>query len=423
MSFTDSNLEKNPKLGYYTVGDKTFFSKPQAYIYSTQTGIQPSWHFNAVEYAKCNWYLEPELNLRELYKIRAQQIRDRYDWVRIEASGGGDSTTAIFSFLLNNIHLDEIVFRYPRQFEKNVVGNPLDYSPDNTLTEWEFAAKPLFQWIQTRYPKVKITFHDYSDKIMKSDYLKDESWIFTTQDWFQPGHGAKHDNFDNPEHLALADSGKNIGIVYGIDKPRVVLIDNNWYMYFVDIFANHPNPIVRDYTNITSELFFWSPDLPELVIKQSHMIKNWFDMSQNQHLKHLVEYPLADPNLRTAYESIAKSIIYPDYDPHTWQTSKATNSFYCEMDNWFYVNLQDTPQYQAWKSGLKFLVDNIDFDKFMVNKNKEPTGLRWNKSLFYHLGVSQGQFSTPLLKNQSYRSLKTEKITLWQNKKLKHITV
>jgi len=186
MSFNIPGLEENSKLGYYKVGDRIFHSKPQAYIYATETNIEPSWHFNNVDYAKLDWSIEPETNLRELYRIRAQQLRDKYDWIRIEASGGGDSTTAIFSFLLNGIHLDEIVFRYPEQVDKGVTNDPFNMKAENTLSERQFAAEPLLKWVKEKSPNTVVTIHDYSDNLLHDNYMKDESWVFTTKDWFQP---------------------------------------------------------------------------------------------------------------------------------------------------------------------------------------------------------------------------------------------
>lgn len=417
-----NGIEQNPKLGYYKVGENLFYSKPMAYIEATRQQVEPSWHFNTVEFARQRWDQEPETNLKELYRLRAQQLRDKYDWIRIEASGGGDSTTAIFSFLLNGIHLDEVVFRYPKRAEKDVVGNARDTKPENTLSEWTFAAQPLLDWIKTNYPKTVVTFHDYSEEIVDGSYMQDESWIFTTRDWFQPGHGAKHTNFGTKEHRALADSGRQIGVIYGIDKPRVVLINNHWYTYFTDVFANHANPIVADYDNITTELFYWTPDLPEIVIKQSHMIKAWFDLVHNQNLKNLVVFPTVNPNLRTAYESIAKSIIYPDYDQQTWQTAKPTSSFYNEMDHWFHVNLKDTHMHLVWESGLKYIVDNISKD-LLHYQDGIPTGLRWNKSLFYHLGPSVAANTSAKFNNHQYTSTISEEITVLQDQKLRRITV
>lgn len=419
--YTLSDVEQNPKLGYYQVGDQKFYSKPQAYIYATEVGIAPSWHFNSVEFARCDWDREPELDLREIYRLRAQQLRDTYDWIRIEASGGGDSTTAIFSFLLNGIHLDEVIFRYPEKLDKDVTNDPFNTKPENTLSEWQFAAKPLLDWIKTNFPQTKVTFHDYSDRVIKDDYMSDESWVFTTRDWFQPGHGAKHDNFNEKHHKDLAESGKKIAVVYGIDKPKLALIDNNWYTYFVDVLANHGNPIVGDY-NITTELFYWTPDMPEIVIKQSHLIKAWFDQVQNQGLKNLVVFPTINPNLRTAYESIAKSIIYPDYDQQTWQTSKPTNSFYNEMDHWFHVNMKGTTIYSAWESGLQFLIDKINPEYFQYQFGK-PVGLRWNNSVFYHLGASSIPATTVKFTNTSYTQHVPQEIVAIQNRKFKRITV
>lgn len=141
-----SHIEKNPKLGYYRVGSEVFYSKPTAYLYASKTKQKPSWHFNDLVFAKGDWTIEPETSLRELYRMRAQQLRERYDWIRVEASGGGDSTTAIFSFLLNGIHLDEVVFRFPKTVGSTAVYDPWNTSADNTLGEAEFAAKPLMTW-------------------------------------------------------------------------------------------------------------------------------------------------------------------------------------------------------------------------------------------------------------------------------------
>ena len=152
--------ESNPKLGYYTVGSEKFFIKSQALIEATRTDKFPQWHFNNEVFDQLEWTREPEISLEELYRRRAQQLRERYDWIRIEASGGGDSTTAIYSFLLNGIHLDEVVFRYPKQGEKGVSQDPFNTKAENALSEWNYAAQPLLDWIATHYPKTKITIHD-----------------------------------------------------------------------------------------------------------------------------------------------------------------------------------------------------------------------------------------------------------------------
>ena len=418
-----SGIDENPKLGYYKVGEKVFYSKPQAYIYGFEKNLDVSWHFNASEFSRQNWTVEPESSIRDLYCLRAQQLRDKYDYIRLECSGGSDSTTVLYSFILNNIHLDEVVFRYPKSGEKDMVGNVYDHRAENTLGEWEFATKPLFHWLKTNYPQIKITVHDYSENILNGEFLQDESWIFTTRDWYQPGHPAKFANFGTQEHRKQADTGQQICVLHGVDKPKLVTINGHWYCYFVDVLANSPSPIRGDYVNITQELFYWTPDLPEMIIKQCHLIKNWFDLPIHASFKHLVKYPVTNPNIRTKYEGIVKSIIYPDYDQSTWQTMKPTNSFYNEMDHWFYTNFQQTAQYQAWQAGLQFLVDHVDNKYVLTKLHGKPSGLVWNKSLFYHLGPETTLPNTPAFNNHDHISTRKEEIVLWQDQKVKRITV
>ena len=383
-------IENNDKLGFYMVGQKKFYVKVDALMHSTTTNEFPEWNFNRSTFDKLTWEVEPTVSIRELYRIRAQQLRDQYDWIRLEFSGGGDSTTALYAFLHNNIHLDEVVFRYPKTGEKNVHNDPFNYKAENTLSEWDFAAKPILNWVATNYPRVKITIHDYSENMLKGGL--DESWIHRTKDYFQPGHCFKHDNFGYVDHKRDADRGKRICVLYGIDKPKMCIKDKKWYLYFIDFQANTSNSVVNEYNNITNEYFFWSPDLPEIVHKQAHIIKNWFMMPQNKGLQYLVRWPNYSIAHRTTYEQVIKPLIYPDYDPTTFQVSKPTNSFYNEMDHWFYTNFRETEVYQTWQAGLNVLVDKID-PKFFNNEMGRPVGFVGFLSPFYYLGPADFESS------------------------------
>lgn len=379
-------LEQNPKLGFYTVGDKKFFSKPMALMEATQTNQFPHWNFNNEVFDHLNYTHSPEISLLDLYRIRAQQLRDKHDYIRLEFSGGSDSATALFSFVNNGIHLDEVVVKYPKSGEKNVEDDPFNHKPENTLSEFKYAALPLLNWLKTQAPKTKITIYDYSVDMLTTKY--DEGWVLHTKDYFQPGHAFKHNPIAAKEHKELADSGKSICVLYGVDKPKVCIKDKKWYMYFIDVIANHCVGTVGDYTNITNEYFFWTPDLPEMVLKQAHVVVNWFNLPQNQHLQYLCRWPNYSYTQRSAYEHIVKPLIYPDYDPTTFQTNKPSNSFYNEMDYWFYTNLKDTEQYQTWKAGLHFLVDKID-PKFFNYEIGEPVGFVGFLSPFHYLGDAQ----------------------------------
>jgi hypothetical protein len=375
--------EQNNKLGFYTVGTEKHYIKPQALIAATKTNQFPEWNFNKDVFDKYDWSIEPEVSIKELYRIRAQQLRDKYDYIRLEVSGGGDSATAAFSFILNGIHLDEVVFRYPKTGEKNVTDDPFNTKPENTLSEWKYAAQPLLQWIATHAPNTKITMHDYSVDMLNSKH--NESWVFRTKDYFQPGHAFKHTVDAVDSHKTTLDQGKSVCMLWGVDKPKVCIKDKKWYLYFMDVQANNANPEVGQWDNITNEYFYWTPDLPELLCKQAHTIRAWFDLPANTYLQHLARWPNYSFAQRTTFEHIIKPLLYPDYDPATFQTSKPTNSFYNEMDHWFYTNFQDTHVYRAWQAGLKHLVDNID-PKYFNNELGRPVGFVSFISPFYYLG-------------------------------------
>ena len=382
--------ENNSKLGFYQIGETKYYNKVEALIAGTKADAFPEWNFNRPVFDPFPWDQEPASDLSSLYRLRAQQIRDQYDYIRLELSGGADGNTVLYAFLKNNIHLDEVVFRYPKSGEKNVTADPFNTKPENTLSEWQYAAKPTLDWIATHSPATKITIHDYSKDMLNSQH--DESWVFETRDYFQPGHPFKHTVDAVHEHKLTLDSGKRVCMLWGIDKPKVCIKDGKYYLYFMDIQANIANPNVKDYTNITNEYFFWSPDMPELVCKQAHMVKNWFSLESNKYLQHLLRWPNYSFSQRTTFEHIVKPLIYPDYDPTTFQTSKPTNSFYNEMDHWFYTNFQGTHVYQTWQAGLEFLVKSID-KKYFNYEIGRPVGFVGFISPFYYLGDAEYQDS------------------------------
>ena len=108
-------------------------------------------------------------------------------------------------------------------------------------------------------------------------------------------------------------------------------------------------------------------------------------MPENQRFQYLARWPNHNFAQRTAYEQMIKPLIYPDFDPMTFQTGKPTNSFYNEMDTWFYRNFQGTDVYHTWEAGLKLLVDNIDL-KFFNKEADVPVGFVGFLSPFYYIG-------------------------------------
>ena len=395
------NFEPNKKLGYYLVGNEIYYNKIQALVYASKKNLKLRWFFNEDIFVKYPWYIEPETSLRELYRQRAQQLRDQYDYIRLELSGGSDSTTVAYSFLLNGIHLDEVIFRYPKQGEKGVTGDAYNTRPENSLSEWEFATKPLLNWIATNYPNVKITVHDYSkDMIAKADTL-DESWIFRTRHYLQPGQLARADDTNLLEHNRRLEHTNKMCLLWGVDKLKVFTKDEKFFFYFTDGQASlsASNELITEYSGVTNEFFFWSPDCPELLAKQAHEIKRWFSMPQNYQMQGVLQWPNSNFATRTLYEQLVKRIIYPDYDFHTFQTMKPTNNIYNELDYWFHTNFKDSKLYSAWESGINYLLDNLD-PIYIGHTFNKPTDIIIYDSLYYCFGDS----TIPALTTQAFKT-------------------
>jgi hypothetical protein len=86
-------MEYPDKLGCYRVGDLKFYSKLQAIEYMQKTGVHLHWDFNEAVFSSYDWTMEPQETILELYRQRAQQLRDRYDYIALFWSGGADSET------------------------------------------------------------------------------------------------------------------------------------------------------------------------------------------------------------------------------------------------------------------------------------------------------------------------------------------
>jgi hypothetical protein len=153
----------------------------------------------------------------------------------------------------------------------------------------------------------------------------------------------------------------------------------------MDKQANIVTEVNDIYNNVSNEYFYWSPDLPELLCKQGHIIKNWFNLPSNKHLQHLVRWPNHSFAQRSAFEHIVKPLIYEDYDPTTFQVSKPTSNFYNQMDHWFFKNFKDTHTYQVWDAGIKHIVNTIDQKNFNLEFG-QPTGFVGFLSPMYYLG-------------------------------------
>lgn len=364
-------------LGYYKVNNKFFNEKIEAVLEANTNLSEIEWNFHQEIYDKVNWSAEPSLSLDDFYRMRAQQIREQYEYVIILCSGGGDSTNVAYSFLRNGIKVDEIVASAPLTGLDRFKTQSKDNSADNTMSETHLAQLPLMKDLAQEFPQVKITINDYFKNMVN---FKTDEWLFRSGEWIHPSSGARY-NLENLTHIRnMAEAGKKIGIVYGIDKPMLIFDrEENVRLAMADRTINVQRPAFeKNYPNVQNVLFYFSPELPLMQVKQAHTLAKWLFMPGNEKalgnvldLRNLPKNYTANRIRNSTYERAIIPCIYPSTYKPVFQGHKPTRMFLGEHDGWFYKLHGNTKIYE--------MIDS-DFRNFYAAIN--PKYLNENKTGF-----------------------------------------
>ena len=236
---------------HYTVNNKKFTKKIEAIIESKKSNcpIRFKEHsaYDGIDCSKVS-----EQSWTTLLKKYAFKLRQDHDHLRLWFSGGCDSTLLLDTFIINNIHLDEILlFKCGYKESDFEIDLAIDY----------------LKKIKHLIPNTKINVN-VLDKQHYINYYKDTDWIYnqhisTCHSFRDPVYKPKDSSFDDLP-------GSKIEII-AKEKPNIVLKNNKYYLFFIDkdiapdwATQATANPIVNFYI-----------DFPELNIKQSHMLKEY----------------------------------------------------------------------------------------------------------------------------------------------------
>jgi hypothetical protein len=369
-------------LGYYLVGWKKFFNKTLALIESNKTGYDLKWIFNDDVYSSIDWKIPIELSLKQLYALRAKQIREKYDYIALHYSGGVDSHNVLKTFLDNNLLIDELIIQTVEPIDK--FSNDLDKSFKNLNSEIKYAAIPMLNGVRHKLDsRTKINFQDITKSSM--EVFKHDNWIET----FTPGShysitmlGKQALWINDPVLQNSVNRDQKICCLYGVDKPLVVYIDSEYYAYFTDSSAMHVGAIElnnTDINNIHTEFFYWSRDLPELVIKQAQEIKAVCEIDP-------IKKELWSKSIKIhvgEFRSVMNPIIYPETEVPSFQTKKPENNFNRGLlDSWFWETATDSTKANL-VDGIRYLKNNIDINRFIGNDIS--LGLFSTNTKFYKL--------------------------------------
>ena len=307
-------------LGYYTVDGKIFPSKVAALIEGTRLDIHPAWHFNNEVFGRIDWSQEPAEDIYELYRQRAQQLRDKYDYLVLMYSGGSDSQTIFDVCIKNKIKIDELVIVWAPSLNSTYTPDPTDTSWDNRQSEWDYTIRPRLDHIAQHHPQIKITVHDWAECASRlqlpDDFIADRNHNFT------PYAQARWDLTLIPSLADRLDHMTSVGVIFGTDKPRVCIRDGCYQLYFLDILTSNAPSYSAGFMkkSLGIELFYWSPDSWRILAKQSLMIVDFFE--RNTQLQQFIQWPMSKPANRHFYETVAMGIIYPSMNLQFFQTQK-----------------------------------------------------------------------------------------------------
>jgi hypothetical protein len=153
--------------GYYVYKDKIYDTKQEILkALEIFPDFSPDVNFNFSDnvFQKIDWTYEPEFSLDALYKIRAQQLRENFDYLVLMYSGGVDSHQVLNTFMKNNIHLDEIRSSFQSSLANQYKFNSDPHDPYGLLNEY-ISLLPWFKKIKNTIPNTKLVIYDYTDDL------------------------------------------------------------------------------------------------------------------------------------------------------------------------------------------------------------------------------------------------------------------
>jgi len=372
------------RLGYYLVGKNKFYNKTSALIESYQTRYEPVWVFNNDVYGSIDWTVPITEDLASIYRRRAQQLRDQYDHLVLYFSGGADSINILHAFIDNNIFLDEIVFQYPKEIEK--IFNNDDLSNANFYSEIQYSALPILNNLKHKISsKTQVRHQDFSKPLIE---------LLKHDDWFEKKHMgsnitisgiARQATQDIESHiLDLCDRNKTVAQILGIDKPLVYFDGVNYFAYFIDLSATHCPPINRDNTQdlystfYQTEFFYWTPSMPEIVVKQAQEIKRHCEIDTAKKML----WARSRTTHISEYRDVMHPIIYPSSSTPLFQTTKPLSKVIREQDRWFWETA-DRNVINNYLNVISYLKHNIN--DYHAIDNDLMNGLQGHISQYYKL--------------------------------------
>jgi hypothetical protein len=343
-------LETNS--GYWSVNNTYFLNKAECLRHATQIkDYNVQFHYFDSFYSSLTWNNEPKESLEELYKRRAQQLREKYDYIILAYSGGADSCNVLNSFLNNGIPIDDIVTSYPvRAIEKlKPFFNKKDRKASNLIFEFSEAAEPKLKEVARKHPNVKISILDHTETAI--DLLSDSKLHIMPVAGIGASPSLAGHYLIAQKVREYSERGGKAVLLTGVDKPRMGFNPANkkfgvWFDDITLVWGNHVNEAHSGYKPAT-EHFYYSLDMPEIWQKQCHIMRRTMEpivnLDERPDFYNDIHYKSYRGNeVFYVHNMFFKKILYKDWTEDIFQAEKPSGYFFQEHSDWFFkTNLTD----------------------------------------------------------------------------------
>jgi len=290
-----------------------FYYDSEKNVYPTQLDAIASgkkcWiYFYDKEFMQVDWKTCPTETLDELYRIRAQDIRDNNEYVILCYSGGSDSTNILETFYYNNIHIDEIV----------IVGalsqDPSEGSDANHNGDLYHNAFPTLKTMNL--PNTKITVVDYTTVFNNPNN-------FTLINRYG-NEWTKHiGGYKSVHNLWWYDFKKFVGrnnnkqtcYIMGADKTQIEFDPFNDNKYYVKIMELAVNDYGANYSdeNFRRINFYTSPEktATDIMRKQAHL-QMYCKKLEKDFRQETIYYNLKNPLVFKSKKSVLTTVSARD---------------------------------------------------------------------------------------------------------------
>lgn len=350
---------------YYKVGESVHFSKMMAFIDASERKMPVSWHFHDELFSAIDVSSLGKLSLKELYRQRALQLRDEYDYLILNYSGGSDSGYILKTFVENGIKLDQVRVKHPFSLIDKGLHNPSAWNtkPENKLSEWDYTIKPDLDWLAKNHPEIKIQLIDWLEEGMDESYYHDDLFQGLYAQYFMSNILRQSNRVVDPIEKKLLEQGKKVASISGVDKPRLEADgQDNVYLEFTDgPIAINP-PTIENSTG--TEHFYWSPKMPNLVFEMAYRTLQWYNDNPNhQDILYKEKWNRRYNKRHQLMGDIIRPILYPGWDISRFQVDKPPNGVYADFRPGEIV-VETNPEVmkvkEAWKYKYKSYLNLLD---------------------------------------------------------------